>query len=124
VTNPIDADDSATWHHTNKHAREEYPMSDSPGIILEEAWSYFDIDDHYQTWFMYKHIDKDSTWVPLGVLEWSWEASTSRIGNKWRDPIVGHVTRDPSGGPKQVPIPLPLWSKNAAEFHTYDKYKS
>ena len=23
VTNPIDADDSATWHHTNKHAREE-----------------------------------------------------------------------------------------------------
>jgi len=117
VTNPIDADDSATWHHTNKHAREEYPMSDSPGIILEEAWSYFDIDDHYQTWFMYKHIDKDSIWVPLGVLEWSWEASTSRNqghGNSWRVPIIGHVPKDPSGA---LTTALPLWSQNAADFH-------
>src|SRR5580658_6141903 len=61
--NPIDAGQTVTWHFTN-NAREEYP-SDSPARILQDDWSYFNVDDHYQTWFMYKHSDEDSIWVPL-----------------------------------------------------------
>lgn len=59
--------------------------SDSPFTTLD-GYSYLSRTDEFQTYFMFNPETKNSIWVPLALMTWGWDGTTSLVKGKWTAP--------------------------------------
>lgn len=78
--------------------------SDAPSTPLRVADEYVTVNEQFQDFLMY-HPDVATypIWVPVGVIEWNWSASTASAdgGTAWTF-ISPSPTGSPSGPSSQI----------------------
>jgi len=95
---------------------------DTPGRYMQIGWTEYHADEHYRMFLMYrpKGDGKESIWVTLACIEWSWQGDAycpDVNDNKWHMPI-SNWSSNPSGVQTSE---LPHWDKafvreNAREY--------
>ena len=85
-------------------------FDDSPGIPCYPGYKNVTANDLFKLYFMYKPLEGDAIWVPVGLLSWDWygSAKTTDGGVTWTLESGGHnLGDDPSGG---YTTEFPEWS--------------
>jgi hypothetical protein len=103
--------------------RQGSPVHDSPNSPLVTAIgarNYIRVDDHFETFLMYRpgHLGDDNTWVTLGVLDWSWQAEATKGANGVWTITAGSVPANPGEVIHSQDVSfLPSYTGN----HTYNQ---
>ena len=113
-----------TYPYNGLVAKGEIDMNDSPGHQLGQSVKEINMAQEFKTYLMFRPIphDENSTWVPLMLVDWKWNASAVRIKD-WdtqsykvkpdefklvKPETPNPVTKDWKGPPSKYP----QWNKN------------
>jgi hypothetical protein len=93
-----------------------YDHSDTPTRILSTHWTEVRTEQHFRMYLMYRPDggSKDSIWVTLSCIDWSWSVSVKSPGgnNVWEGGDDASQTVNPPGR---------AWSELPAWNHVFDR---
>ena len=83
---------------------------DTPGRLLQIGWTEYHAHQSFRMFLMYRPdgSGKESIWVTLGIIEWSWEADAvcPHGDNEWDGPTEADWTENPQARRSSE---LPTW---------------
>ena len=98
-----------SWASIGASSTAKAEAADSPFEAMETGYKFYNVDDDFENYLMYRPSGTNSIWVTLSVIEWHWDGSATYANNRWSLDPGSHPNKPGQGIKGSASTSLPEW---------------